>query len=131
VKKGLLGVVEDGRGTAHAVRDPSFQMAGKTGTAQVVRVAQGANRKLLERTDQAKDRDHAWFVGYAPAGNPQICVAVIIEHGGHGSSTAAPLVQKVYQCLFERQGKTGRAIRRMTDVERWMPDVGCRMLGFA
>jgi len=61
----------------------------------VVRVAQGANRKLFERLLRPKERDHAWFVGYAPAGNPQICVATLIEHGGHGASVAAPVVQKV------------------------------------
>jgi penicillin-binding protein 2 len=95
VRKGLMGVVEDDRGTGHLIRDKSVQMAGKTGTAQVVGVAQGANRKLLERLAKARDRDHAWFVGYAPANDPQICVAAIVEHGGHGASVAAPLVQKV------------------------------------
>lgn len=95
VKRGLHGVVEDARGTGHGIRDPSVQIAGKTGTAQVVRVAQGANRKLFERLLRPKERDHAWFVGYAPAGNPQICVATLIEHGGHGASVAAPVVQKV------------------------------------
>ncbi|MFZ2445963.1 MAG: penicillin-binding protein 2 [Syntrophobacteraceae bacterium] len=105
VKKGLLGVVEDGRGTAHASRDPSFQMAGKTGTAQVVRVAQGANRKLLERLAKVKDRDHAWFVGYAPAGDPQICVTAIIEHGGHGASVAAPIVKKVISAYLNGKEK--------------------------
>ena len=105
VKKGLTGVVEDPRGTGHAIRDPSYQIAGKTGTAQVVHVAQGANRKLLEKLTKAKDRDHAWFVGYAPAGDPQICVAAIIEHGGHGASAAAPLVQKVMQAYLKGKEK--------------------------
>lgn len=95
VKKGLLGVVEDGRGTAHAIRDQSVQIAGKTGTAQVVGVAQGANRKLLEKLAKYKQRDHAWFVGYGPAADPQICVAALVEHGAHGSSVSAPLVKKV------------------------------------
>ncbi len=104
VKKGLTGVVESAGGTAHAIRDPAYQTAGKTGTAQVVHVAQGANRKLLEKLTKAKDKDHAWFVGYAPAGDPQICVAAIVEHGGHGASMAAPLVQKVIQAHLK--GKT-------------------------
>ncbi len=95
VKKGLQNVVEDPRGTGHAIRDPSIPIAGKTGTAQVVHVAQGANRKLLEKLAKLKDKDHAWFVGYAPANAPKICVAAIVEHGGHGASVAAPLVQKV------------------------------------
>jgi len=95
VRNGLLGVVEDGRGTAHGVRDPSFKMAGKTGTAQVVRLAEGVNRKLLGETQKYEQQDHAWFVGYAPADDPQIVVAALVEHGGHGSSVAAPMVQKV------------------------------------
>lgn len=95
VQKGLLGVVEEQRGTAHGIRDKSVLIAGKTGTAQVVRLAEGVNRKLLEKTAKHKDRDHAWFIGYAPADNPQIAVGAIVEHGGHGSSVAAPMVQKV------------------------------------
>ncbi len=95
VQKGLAGVVEDSRGTAHGIRQKSVSMAGKTGTAQVVGLAEGANRKLLEKITKHKERDHAWFVGYAPAGDPQIVVGALVEHGGHGSSAAAPLVQKV------------------------------------
>jgi penicillin-binding protein 2 len=105
VKRGLMSVVEDPRGTAHAIKDPSIQMAGKTGTAQVVHVAQGANRKLLERLSKYKDKDHAWFVGYGPASDPQICVAAIIEHGGHGASVAAPLVQKVILSYMKNKEK--------------------------
>lgn len=95
VQKGLLGVVEDPRGTAKAIRHKSVAIAGKTGTAQVVGMSEGVNRKLLEKITRHKERDHAWFVGYAPAGEPQIAVGALVEHGGHGSSAAAPLVQKV------------------------------------
>lgn len=95
VQKALLGVVEEARGTAHAIKDKSFQMAGKTGTAQVVHLAESGNRKLLAKTARYEERDHAWFVGYAPANEPRIAVGALVEHGGHGSSAAAPLVQKV------------------------------------
>jgi penicillin-binding protein 2 len=101
VKKALAGVVEDPRGTGHLIRDPVVHIAGKTGTAQVVHVAQGANRKLLERLTKSKDRDHAWFVGYAPASDARICVAALIEHGGHGASVAAPLVKKVIMAYLK------------------------------
>lgn len=94
VKRGLLGVVESDQGTAHAIRDKTIAIAGKTGTAQVVQLAEGVNRKLAGKVAKER-RDHAWFVGYAPAGNPQIVVTVLIEHGEHGSSAAAPLVRKV------------------------------------
>ncbi|MCE5335013.1 MAG: penicillin-binding protein 2, partial [Desulfobacteraceae bacterium] len=105
VKKSLMEVVEDGRGTAHGIRDASVHIAGKTGSAQVVHVAQGANRKLLEKLSKYKDRDHAWFVGYGPAENAQICVAAIVEHGGHGASVAAPLVQKVILSYLKGKAK--------------------------
>ncbi len=109
VKKSLMEVVEDPRGTAKGIRDPSVHIAGKTGSAQVVHVAQGANRKLLEKLSKYKDRDHAWFVGYAPAEDPQICVAAIVEHGGHGASVAAPLVQKVILSYLKSKSKNPAA----------------------
>ncbi len=94
VKKGLLGVVDSDQGTAHAIKDKVISLAGKTGTAQVVQMADGPTRTLTKNLKE-KDRDHAWFVGYAPANSPQIVVAALVEHGGHGSSAAAPLVRKV------------------------------------
>jgi penicillin-binding protein 2 len=102
VKAGLLGVVEDGRGTAHGIKHKSIQMAGKTGTAQVVRLADGANRKSAAAAAKHREKDHAWFVGYAPAQDPKIVVAALLEHGGHGSSAAAPLVQQVITNYLER-----------------------------
>lgn len=101
VRKGLLGVVQEDRGTGHSIRDPSILIAGKSGTAQVVKVADGVNRKAAFRALKAKERDHAWFVGYAPADNPQIAVAAIIEHGGHGASVSAPLVHKVISAYLK------------------------------
>ncbi len=110
VRKGLLDVVEEQRGTGHSIHNPLVQIAGKTGTAQVVHVAQGANRKLLEKLTKTKDKDHAWFVGYGPASDARICVAAIVEHGGHGASVAAPLVQKVILEYLKKQGETGRRV---------------------
>lgn len=103
VKKGLLGVVESDHGTAHAIRLKTIPIAGKTGTAQVVQLADGANRKLSGKVAKEKERDHAWFVGYAPANDPQIVVTALVEHGGHGSSAAAPLVQKVIAAYLTNQ----------------------------
>ena len=105
VKKALSSAVEDPRGTGHLIYDPVLAIAGKTGTAQVVHAAQGANRKLLEKLTKSKDRDHAWFVGYAPASDARICVAALIEHGGHGVSAAAPLVQKVIMAYLKNTEK--------------------------
>ncbi|MCX5892004.1 MAG: penicillin-binding protein 2 [Deltaproteobacteria bacterium] len=97
VQKGLEGVVEEAKGTGKAAFLPNIQIAGKTGTAQVVtaeRLAQerqGGKQVLLGN----KYENHAWFVGYAPADNPRVAVAVLLEHGGHGGSAAGPVARRV------------------------------------
>jgi penicillin-binding protein 2 len=89
VRQSLVGVVNDG--TAKAARLPNIQVAGKTGTAQVVAIDRDNPKKK-----QARGReDHAWFVAYAPADAPRVAVAVLVEHGGHGGSEAAPLASRV------------------------------------
>lgn len=93
VRQGLLDVVHGKRGTARQIRLLGIQIAGKTGTAQVFsrKAGEKFNNKKLRRTLQ----DHAWFVCYAPAQDPKIAIAVIIEHGEHGSSAAAPVAKEL------------------------------------
>jgi penicillin-binding protein 2 len=91
VRSALIGVVNEKGGTAHRAATPLATVAGKTGTAQVI-AQKVAGRKLT-----GKQRDHAWFVAYAPAEKPKIAVAVIVEHGGHGGTTAAPIAKKVIE----------------------------------
>ena len=91
VQSALVGVVNEPGGTAHGAATPLAIVAGKTGTAQVI-AQRVAGRKLSEET-----RDHAWFVAYAPVGHPKIAVAVVVEHGGHGGSAAAPVAKKVIE----------------------------------
>lgn len=98
VKNGLEGVVRDQRGTAHRIWKESIPIAGKTGTAQVIKFAE---RVENEAKIPKQFRDHAWFVGYAPASDPEIVVAVIVEHGGHGGSAAAPIVASVIEEYFQ------------------------------
>ena len=93
VKKGLFKVVQGDRGTARRIRIKGVDIAGKTGTAQVFSRKKGEkfeNEKLAR-----KFQDHAWFVAYAPAENPQIAISVIVEHGAHGSTAAAPVAGKL------------------------------------
>jgi penicillin-binding protein 2 len=93
LRDALTGVVEEPRGTGARARVPGMRVAGKTGTAQVVHLQ---HTKDLEPDDvPIKYRDHAWFVAFAPADAPQIVVAVLNEHGGHGGSAAAPIAQRV------------------------------------
>jgi penicillin-binding protein 2 len=91
VQSALVGVVNEPGGTAHGAATPLAVVAGKTGTAQVI-AQKVAGRRLSEET-----RDHAWFVAYAPVVHPKIAVAVLVEHGGHGGSTAAPIAKKVIE----------------------------------
>ena len=89
VLDGMYAVVNTPRGTAYAQHDPEgdFVFAGKTGTAQVRKIVHHYN----DRFDSWKERDHALFVGFAPYESPRYSVAVVVEHGGHGSSVAAPI----------------------------------------
>jgi penicillin-binding protein 2 len=94
VHKAMVNVVHGRRGTAFRIsRGMPYQAAGKTGTAQVFEVAQ--DEEYDEDTVAEKLRDHALFISYAPADNPRIAVAVIVENGGHGSSVAAPIARRI------------------------------------
>ncbi len=100
IRDGMFKVVNDPQGTAYAARikDPTSLYGGKTGTSQVKKLAfHGQN----QNTVPWELRHHAWFVGYAPVEKPEICVSVIIEHGGGGASTAAPVARDVLQKALE------------------------------
>lgn len=92
VKKAMVGVVEDKRGTGHRAALPKergISVGGKTGTAQVASRESGSKRE-----------DHAWFAGYAPADQPRIVVVAILENAGHGGAVAAPVVHDVMTSYF-------------------------------
>ncbi len=94
IKRGLWQVVNGKKGTARLIQNETAPISGKTGTAQVVGRRKGATSSDEENLpDHLKP--HAWFVGFAPADHPQIAVAVIIENGEHGSSSAAPVAAQV------------------------------------
>jgi penicillin-binding protein 2 len=97
ITKALWGVVNDGgTGTRAAVK--GFDVAGKTGTAQVV--------GLDKYKSGGDSEDHAWFVGFAPYRNPEIVVAVFVEHGGHGGSASAPIAHAIFDTYYKK--KTGQ-----------------------
>ncbi|MDD2321072.1 MAG: penicillin-binding protein 2 [Geobacteraceae bacterium] len=98
VKKGLFSVVNEPGGTGAAARLYEVKVAGKTGTSQVV--------KLRDRKGGIpyQYRDHALFVAYAPQEKPEIAVAVVVEHGEHGGSAAAPIAGKILRAYFEGKG---------------------------
>jgi len=100
VRSALADVVSGAGGTGGAARTPLIQIAGKTGTAQVIEM-----KAAYLKSEQLSyfNRDHAWFVSYAPVDNPQVAIAVLVEHGGHGGEAAAPIAKKVFEKFVEEQ----------------------------
>lgn len=106
VLKGIWGVVNDQHGTAYRQRLPGMDMAGKSGTAQVIRLSKdrlfGRNGKSQCMNFRFKDRHHGLFVALAPADDPKIAVAVIAEHGCSGGMGAAPIVRSVVKTYLQK-----------------------------
>ena len=104
VREGMMDVMRPGGTAAKAAAGAPYSIAGKTGTAQVVGIKQGATYDASKLALQ--HRDHALFIAYAPAENPAIAVAVMVENGGSGSGTAAPIARAVldYYLTGKRSG---------------------------
>jgi cell division protein FtsI/penicillin-binding protein 2 len=88
LRQSLWAVVNDG-GTGVAARIPGLDVAGKTGTAQTMRDSKSE-----------KGQDHAWFAAFAPVKDPEVVVVVLVERGGHGGSTAAPIAKQIFSTIF-------------------------------
>ena len=104
IKQGMVGAVQDKHGTAKKARLKKIQVAGKTGTAQVVHLAKF--KDVEEEDIPFKFRDHAWFTCFAPADKPQIAITVLNEHGGHGGSAAAPIAKAIMEKYFSLKPST-------------------------
>ena len=105
IRDGLVGAVNDRHGTGKEARLKGITVAGKTGTAQVVTMEKF--KEVSEEDVEYKHRDHAWFTSFAPAENPEIAVTVLVEHGGHGGSAAAPVAKKVLAKYFAKKNEHG------------------------
>ena len=111
IREALHGVVNEARGTGRIARLRGMTVSGKTGTAQVISLKDDVPEKEVPY----EHRDHAWFVAYAPAENPIISVAVLVEHGGHGASASAPIareVMKKFLHIIKEEGKSPALIAR-------------------
>lgn len=99
VRDGMAAVVNEQGGTAYAVRlrESDFAIGGKTGTSQVRRISMAERERGVRRNEELpwRHRDHALFVGYAPVDAPRYAVSVVVEHGGGGSSVAAPIARDI------------------------------------
>ncbi|MDO8786028.1 MAG: penicillin-binding protein 2 [Syntrophales bacterium] len=96
----LWGVVNERGGTGYAARIAEGDVCGKTGTAQVIGMPEDIKARR-EKVVPIRLRDHAIFVCFAPYKNPEIAVAVIVEHAGHGGTVAAPIARKIIDAYFK------------------------------
>ena len=105
VQDAMFASTNEVRGTSYKSRidDPKYQFAGKTGTAQVKKITE-KDRELDLKTFEIpyNERDHALYVAYGPYKNPRYALSVIVEHGGSGSVTAAPMAKKLFKLIIDR-----------------------------
>ncbi len=95
-----MAAVNEG-GTGKAAQLPGVTIAGKTGTAQTHEFRGDADRKR-------RDRDHAWFAGFAPADDPRVVIVVFVERAGTGGQVAAPIAREIFKAIFlEKVARAG------------------------
>jgi penicillin-binding protein 2 len=105
VKQAMFSSTNEIRGTSYKSRidDPKYQFAGKTGTAQVKRISKRERELDLETSEiPYNDRDHALYVAFGPYKDPDYALSIIVEHGGSGSTTAAPMATKLFKLIIDR-----------------------------
>lgn len=107
LKKALWGVVNEEGGTGRAARRRDADVAGKTGTAQVIGLPDDEKARKVKFIS-SRYLDHALFVCFAPVNNPEIAIAVIMENAGHGGSAAAPVARKILDAYFDRKELPGK-----------------------
>ena len=119
VRDAMFASTNEVRGTSYSSRieNPKYQFAGKTGTSQVRRITKAARELDLATSEiPYNERDHALFIAFGPYKNPRYALSIVIEHGGSGSSTAAPIAKKLFKAIIDRhelreQARTKKAIK--------------------
>ena len=114
IKQGLWKVVNSENGTARGSRLADIEYSGKTGTSQVI--SRKEDESMAEEDMPAHLRSHAWFIAYAPSEKPTIAVAVVVEHGEHGSGAAAPIAKEMIK-TFLRRPPVGSKVAAQNDVD--------------
>ena len=105
IQKAMFKVVNEKKGTANKSKSKNFAFSGKTGTSQVKKItlAERESDDFRNVEIEWKNRDHALFVGYMPSDNPRYAISVVIEHGGSGASTAAPIAKDVFNFMQDEK----------------------------
>ena len=118
IQEAMFSSTNEVRGTSYKSRinDPKYQFAGKTGTAQVKRITK-QDRELDLKTFEIpyEERDHALYIAFGPYKNPRYAISILIEHGGSGSSVAAPLAKKLFKKIIDRH-----EVRKNFNSERYL-----------
>jgi len=101
VQKAMFKVVNEKKGTANQFKSDAFQFSGKTGTSQVrqISMTERESEDFRNIVVEWKNRDHALFVGYMPSNKPKYSISIVIEHGGSGATTAAPIARDVFNYI--------------------------------
>ena len=105
VQEAMFASTNEVGGTSYSsrIKNPKYQFAGKTGTSQVKRITLEERELDLKTVDiPYNDRDHALFIAFGPYKNPRYALSVVIEHGGSGSSAAAPIAKKLFKLIIDR-----------------------------
>ncbi|AWV89049.1 penicillin-binding protein 2 [Bradymonas sediminis] len=113
IKDGLYKVVNENGGTAYALKSDDLEISGKSGTAQVHAIG---TVRVANRDKAFQLRDHAWFVAYAPSKDPEIVVAVFLQHAGGGSTEAAPVAINVIKSYLENQKRAAQPLPAQPDL---------------
>ncbi len=114
VKDAMFAATNEVGGTSYRSRykDKKFMFAGKTGSSQIKRFTEAQREAETKQADITyKERDHAWFIAFTPVEDPKYAISVLVEHGGSGSSSAAPVAKKVIKkvqcgCLIRQCGRS-------------------------
>tara|TARA_Y100000768_G_C23599616_1_gene505416 strand:- start:75 stop:620 length:546 start_codon:yes stop_codon:yes gene_type:complete len=105
IQDAMFGSTNEVMGTSYRSRidNPKYQFAGKTGTSQVKKITE-LERELDLKTFEIpyEQRDHALYIAYGPYKNPRYALSIIVEHGGNGSTTAAPMAKKLFKLIIDR-----------------------------
>ena len=115
VLEAMWGSTNEVMGTSFGSRidDKKYQFAGKTGTAQVKKItARHRELELKAKDVPYEERDHALYIAFGPYKNPRYALSIIVEHGGSGSSTAAPMAKKLFKLIIDRHEEREKIIKQ-------------------